>query len=137
MLEDVMDRATWTRVLTRAAVALVLVGLFAMHGLPDAMAVTATRGMSAQPVEHQHRDEPVDLLRGVGGAPAAMPGGCGLDHAGCVAVLRDTPRTDAPALVAADTSVVGRATGAVSRPSVVDSRAPPGVSLVGLGISRT
>ncbi|MGN6607391.1 MAG: hypothetical protein ACTHMS_10345 [Jatrophihabitans sp.] len=157
-------RTTWARTLSRAVAALVLAGLFAMHGLPDAMA-TASSGMAAagtlelgqreaSPTDQraedrqvsdmsadmhgrQQRDAPVALSSALRGAPASMPGGCGLDHAGCVAVLRDAPRTDAPAVVAADAYIVAGSARTDPRHSVVCCRAPPDVSLVELGISRT
>lgn len=126
----------------------VLLGLFAMHGLPDARASTA---MPLGMADHQlHRsvgsvavgslnvvrDTPTATSRAITSNRAA-PGGCSLDHTGCVAITRDAHTLTAPGqlLVAPHDPVALRP--APGPRSTVGSRAPPNVSLQALGISRT
>lgn len=108
---------------------LTVLGLFGMHGLPDAMASSpksiATSLTMAVPVH-------------TASSHTYAPMGCAMGHTNCVAVQRE------PGHIPHHEAVLTTATRNQSRPprSAAPStartpRAPPDVSLVALGISRT
>lgn len=144
-----------------------LLGLMGMHGLPDAMAgssgatttpasasmsppLTAATNMTVAtrqsvPQRGAHHSDPVarrpaHLLRNdarSSGPSVATPAGCAMDHTNCVAVVRQS----APVTVSGP-ALSGAAGSGMPTPLPVwtparGPRAPPDVSLIELGISRT
>ncbi len=119
-----------------------------MHGqLPASLTLPLhdTTGMD-KPSGARSRRPPVigvDLTRATSGREqsalhsVAEPMGCAMDHAGCLAVLRDAEHWTDPGS-ALPTSVTPSAPGPSPHPIPAGGpRAPPGVSLIRLGISRT
>ena len=158
-----MDRASQRWAARTVVLVLTLLGLVAMHGLPDAMAgpdgdvaMAAGVAMPSPVVTLMTTTRPAPMRVAAGArssidqaapstplspATAALtvsaPAGCGMDHAECVAVL-----PDAGHLVAAVSALSGWRIAGTAEPSPVTvaprgPRAPPDVSLIGLGISRT
>lgn len=156
-------RRVWA--LRACLVLFTLLGMVGMHGLPGGMPAatramvtplghtmaaltTTTAGtspaMSDRPtgtVVPAGRDTPIHATASSDAAeiePLTRPvSGCGMDHANCVVVLRDVAHL--PPAPAALPAVHGHDRPLVSAsPSrLTDPRGPPGVSLVGLCISRT
>lgn len=156
-------RQSEQRCAVRAVLTLVtLLGLIGMHGLPGAMsspggapAMLGNASMSSPRAASAPAGESAAMLRvahaGRAGARVAQPVwsgqsadrsvaapvGCPMAHEGCVAVLRDAghwaPAATVP--VAGAIPVMPRRV-PVANPAN-GPRAPPDVSLIGLGISRT
>lgn len=148
--------------MARYVLLLTLLGLVAMHSLPNMMpgangasATGLATSMSSRPAapmamggqanaaqaEHAgsalHRAA-ISTQGGLRSADprAVAPMGCGMDHAGCVAVLRHTAQLAADALAVLVATPPGPpAPASVSTP-VRGARAPPDVSLIEMGISR-
>lgn len=155
----------------RAALLLFTVlGLFGMHGLPDAMASsTGTTAMmstsvmstpadlasspavdksATRPGAHEpaHVSGPVAPLSSrdtssrtqSGGPRVGAPVGCAMDHTNCVAVQRESGRPASPGAVLTDATRTQSQPALSSAPATAGNpRAPPDVSLIELGISRT
>jgi hypothetical protein len=146
---------------------LTVLGLVGMHGIPDAMAspsgATAVRSSGsvssplAVPVtmpmlvsgrvlarhaqqagSDAHRPLRLTHHEPQSADPSiAAPMGCGMDHAGCLAVLRDAGHLVAESPVLTVVAAAGMPTPSLVSTPARGPRAPPDVSLIGLGISRT
>jgi len=142
---------------------LTMLGLVAMHGLPDTMpgapgaaAMRWTTSMTSLPhpptpgvgqgpapqAEHAgsgtHRVAmPIQVGLGTANLALAAPMGCGMDHAGCVAVLRHARHLAAGGVAFLVAIAPGLATPTTVWTPLRGPRAPPDVSLIELGISRT
>lgn len=108
---------------------LTVLGLFGMHDLPDAVASSGSAMTTSMTMP-----VPVDTTS----THTYAPMGCAMDHTNCVAVQRE------PGNLAHPGAVLTTATRNQPRPSPSAApftahtpRAPPNVSLVELGISRT
>ncbi len=132
-------RAAWLL----AAVS-VLTGLMGMHGLaagatpatPHPMSASAMHGALTATTTHLRVATVLGHRRG-GAVLVAVGSGCGMDHAGCVAVLRADPRVGPPATAGSPPDPLHRVVVRWWASPAAGSRGPPQVSLVGLGISRT
>lgn len=130
-------RAAWLLL-----VVTLLSGLIAMHGLADGSlsAATSQVGSGAAITTHMgtHTTESVRSSRAGGGAPVTAAAlGCGMDHAGCVAVLRADHHLALPAAISAAVTLIGLSLTSWRVGPAKGSRGPPEVSLTRLGISRT
>jgi hypothetical protein len=123
------------------AVFAVLIGLFGMHGLAAGtvsmplQSMAGTMPAQAMPATAAHAATQMELR---GDALALTMTGCGMDHEGCVAVVRVEHPLAPPSVitgwaVAANKHGLAHQRGVPAR----ESRGPPSVSLTGLGISRT
>lgn len=113
--------------------------------LTPTMNMTVATRQSAPPRRAYHADpvarRPAHLLRNDARLSAlglAAPAGCGMDHANCVAVLTELGHLSG----SGPTLSVAAGSGMPMPPLPVwtparGPRAPPDVSLIGLGISRT
>lgn len=144
-----------------------LLGLMGMHGLPGALASSSgaktmpasaalsPSGMAATtmtvamrrsaPPQRAHHIDPVvlrlahrnpDNLR-ASDSSAAVPAGCAMDHTNCVAVLREPAHLTVSGTALAVATGSGMPMPLLVRTPVRGPRAPPDVSLIVLGISRT
>lgn len=137
------------RCAVRAVALLTLLGLVGMHGLPDAMAgpggAPAMQGNASMFSPHAASapaSESAAMLPARSGQSAvrsvAAPVGCPMGHAGCVAVVRDAGQMAPAVAVLAVVAVTAVTPGSAPVTNPANGpRAPPYVSLLGLGISRT
>lgn len=113
----------------------VVVGLFAMHGLPAGAAGAGPSTAMTQPETVSGGHHP--SARVASPQLRQMSNGCGMDHANCGAVFRADDGPSAPGARAPVVAVHDGAQADVVSHRVLGPRGPPQVSLTRLCISRT
>jgi hypothetical protein len=114
----------------------VTIGLFAMHTLPG-MAMSSSMA-AGQPMGIAAEGQPAMALTAALSASGAQPAtDCMADHAMCQAVLQTSSFSTAQAETPATVPPAPLGNSSLAHVLLVGPRAPPGVCLVRLCISRT